>query len=115
MPRPRCRKKALSLGRRMLCDYVHFSGGGHTASAERLMRLPDVVAARRWGPLRISWGAIMIKAFALAARNHPEMRSAYFSFPWGHLGEYTSQIASVIVNRRVGDEDLIFLAPLVAP
>ncbi len=43
------------------------------------------------------------------------MRSAYFSFPWGHIGEYESQIASVIVDRRVGDEDVIFLAPLVRP
>jgi hypothetical protein len=57
----------------------------------------------------------MTKAFALAARNHPEMRQAFFSFPWGHLGEYESQIASVIVNRRVGSEEVIFLAPLVAP
>jgi hypothetical protein len=79
------------------------------------MRVPDVVAARARAAPRPSWGAIMTKAFALAARNHPELRRAYFSFPWGHLGEYESQVASVIVNRRVGDEDVIFLAPLVSP
>jgi hypothetical protein len=115
MPQPRCRKLPLSLGRRVLCDYLHFSGGGHTAAAERLMRLADVAEARRRASPRPSWGAIMTKAFALAARDHPEMRRAYFSFPWGHLGEYEAQIASVIVDRRVGDEDVIFLAPLVRP
>jgi hypothetical protein len=115
MPQPKCRKRPLSLGRRILCDYLHFSGRGQTAAAERLMRLPDVVAARREAAPRPSWGAIMTKAFALAARNHPQMRSAYFSFPWGHIGEYESQIASVIVDRRIGDEDVIFLAPLIAP
>jgi hypothetical protein len=57
----------------------------------------------------------MTKAFALAARNHPEMRQAYFGFPWGHLGEYDGQIASVVTTRRVGDEDVILLAPLVRP
>jgi hypothetical protein len=57
----------------------------------------------------------MTKAFALAARHHPEMRSAYFSFPWGHIGEYASQVASVFIDRRVGDEDVMFLARLVAP
>src|SRR6185437_11953684 len=31
------------------------------------------------------------------------------------IGEYESQIASVIVDRRVGDEDVIFLAPLIRP
>src|SRR5581483_4520749 len=115
MPRPGCRRRRLSLGRRFLCDYLHFSGRGHTAAAERLMRLPDVVAARRQASPRPSWGAIMTKAFALAARNHPELRRAYFSFPWGHLGEYDAQVASVIVSRRVGDDEAIFLAPLVSP
>jgi hypothetical protein len=99
----------------MLCEYLHFGGGGHTAAAERMMRLPDVVLARREASPRPSWGAIMIKAFALAARRHPEMRSAYFSFPWPHIGVYESQIASVILTRRVGDEDVVFLAPVVEP
>lgn len=99
----------------MMCDYLHFSGRGQTAAAERLMHLPELVAARRASSPRPSWAAIMTKAFALAARNHPCMRSAYFSFPWGHIGEYESQIAGVIVERRVADEDVILLAPLVAP
>lgn len=115
MAQPKCHKRPLSLGRRMLCDYLHFSRGEHTASAERLMRLPDVVAARREASPRPSWGAIMTKAFALAARHHPEMRRAYFGFPWGHLGEFESQIGCVIVDRRVGDEDVILLAPLIRP
>jgi hypothetical protein len=115
MPQPRCCRRPLSLGRRILCDYTHFGQGSHRAAAERLMRLADVVAARRVARPRPSWGAIMTKAFALAARNHPQMRQAYFSFPWGHIGEYDGQIASVITVRRIGDEDVLLLAPLVNP
>jgi hypothetical protein len=115
MPQPKCVKKPLSLGRRVLCDYTHFSPRNYTAAAERVMRLADVAAARRAASPRPSWGAIFIKAFAKAARNHPEMRQAYFSFPWGHIGEYESQIASVVMDRRVGDEDVIVLAPLIRP
>jgi hypothetical protein len=115
MPQPRCRKRRLTLGRRFLCDYVHFSNHGQTAAAERLMRVADVVAARREASPRPSWGAIMTKAYALAARNHPEMRQAYFGFPWAHIGEYEAQIASVIITRRVGDDDAVLLAPLVSP
>jgi hypothetical protein len=115
MPQPKCRKLPLSLGRRMLCDFTHFSWAHSSAAAERLMRLSDVIAARKDATPRPSWGAIMTKAFALAARNHPEMRQAYFNFPWGHIGEYASQIGSVVINRRVGDEDVLFLAPLLSP
>jgi hypothetical protein len=115
MPQPKCHKRPLSLGRRMLCDYLHFSAHHGSAAVERLMKLPDVVLARREAYPRLSWGAIMTKAYALAAREHPEMRRAYFNFPWGHIGEYASQIASVIVDRQVDDEDVIFLAHLVGP
>jgi hypothetical protein len=115
MPQPKCHRQRLSLGRRFLCDYTHFSHGKHMAAAERLMRLPDVVAARREATPRPCWAAIMTKAFALAARNHPEMRQAYFACPWGHIGEYESQIASVIVNRQVDDDSVMLLAPLVHP
>src|SRR5262249_2551793 len=110
-----CRKKSLSLGRRILCDYMHFSQQNRTAAAERLMTLPDVVTARREASPRPSWAAIMTKAFALAARNHPEMRQIYLDFPWCHLGEYEEEIGSVIVSRRVGDEDVILLGQLPCP
>jgi hypothetical protein len=112
---PKCRRHALSLGRRFLCDYVYFSNNGQTAAAERLMRVADVAAARREASPRPSWGAIMTKAFALAARRHPQMRQAYLSFPWPHIGEFESQIASVIVTRRVGNDEAVFLAPLIRP
>lgn len=115
MPQPKCRKQPLSLGRRMLCDYLYFASHNGTAGTERLMHLADVIEARRQASPRPSWGAIMTKAYAIAAAEHPEIRRAYFNFPWGHLGEFSSQIASVIVDRRVGDEDVIFLAPLVTP
>jgi hypothetical protein len=115
MNRPGCRRQPLSLGRRILCDFTHFSLRKHTASAERTMRLADVVTARRAASPRPSWAAIMTRAFAIAARNHPEMRRVFLGFPWGHLGEYDSQIASVVMTRRVGDEDVLFLAPLAAP
>jgi hypothetical protein len=94
---------------------MHFARKTHSAAAERTMRIPDVVSARQAALPRPSWGAIMTKAFALAARHHPEMRQAFFTFPWGHIGEFDSQVATVAVDRRVGDEDVMLLAPLVGP
>jgi len=115
MPQPRCTRRALSLGQRVLCDYLHFSNRVRRANAERTMRLADVVEARRLASPRPSWAAILTKAFALAASNHPRLRSAFFSFPWGHVGEFDYQIGSVVLNRRVGDDDVLLLAPLVRP
>jgi hypothetical protein len=103
------------VGRRIISDYLHLSRGGYTAAAERTMHLADVVAARREARPRPCWGAIMTKAFALAARRHPEMRRAYFKFPWGHIGEFEYAIANVAISRRIGDEDVLLPGPLVRP
>jgi hypothetical protein len=89
--------------------------GTHVAAAERLMQVADVVAARRHASPRPGWAAIMVKAFALAAAKHPQMRQAYLGFPWSHVGEFAWQIAGVVVNRRIGDDDVILLGPLVRP
>ncbi len=86
-----------------------------TAGAERTMRLADVIAARQEAWPRPSWGAIMTKAFALAARDHAEMRQGYFGFPWGHIGEYESQVGCVVMTRRVADEEVVFLGTLPSP
>jgi hypothetical protein len=99
----------------MMADCLYFSRPKYNTSGERVMKLADVVAAREQAVPRPSWGAIMIKAFALAAKQHPEMRQCYFEFPWGHIGEFAAQKACVVVGRRMGDEDVIFLAPLESP
>jgi hypothetical protein len=115
MAGPGSRRRPLSLGRRFVADYLYFSAGGHTAAAERLMRVADIEAERRRAVPRPSWGAIMTKAFARAAGRHPEILRAYLSFPWAHLGECDRHVAAIIVNRRLGDEDAIFLATLTNP
>jgi len=79
------------------------------------MRIPDVAAARPAAGPRPTWAAIMTKAFAIAARNHPEMRQVRLEFPWPHLGEFAWQAACVIVPRRIGDEEILLTAPLDAP
>ncbi|MBI3823995.1 MAG: hypothetical protein HY289_15110 [Planctomycetes bacterium] len=109
------RRRSLSLGRRLLCDALYFARADYMAAAERTMRLADVSAARQEASPRPSWAAIITKAFALAARDHPEMRQVHLGFPWSHICEFETQAASVAVTRRVNDEDMVFLAPLVNP
>src|ERR1700676_2390595 len=93
MAQPKCHRRGLTLGRRMMTDSLFFSRPKYNTSGERVMKLADVVAAREQAVPRPSWGAIMTKAFALAAKQHPEMRQCYFEFPWGHIGEFEAQKA----------------------
>jgi hypothetical protein len=98
-----------------MSDGLYFSRPHYISGGERVMKLADVIAAREAVSCPPSWAAIMTKAFALAAREHPAMRQVFLEFPWGHIGEYEWQVGGVVITRRVGDEDVIFLAHLPNP
>jgi hypothetical protein len=45
----------------------------------------------------------------------PQLRRAYLSFPWPHLYEHPVSVASVAVERRLGDENAVLFAQARCP
>jgi hypothetical protein len=115
MSQPAGRRIGLSLPRRLLCDMLHFAHKIPSVPVQRRMRLGRVAAARAAAEPRPSWCAVFTKAFALVAAGRPELRRSYVSFPWPHLYEHARSVASVAVERRHGDEEAVFLAPVQKP
>jgi hypothetical protein len=115
MPQPGGRNLSLSLPRRFICDLVHFAQRVPTVPVERRMELAPVLAARQAAHPRPSWCALFTKAYGLVVAARPELRRAYLSFPTPHLYEHPVGIVSVAVERRFGDEDAVFFAPLRSP
>jgi hypothetical protein len=115
MPQPVGRNLPLSLPRRFICDLVHFAHRVPTVPVERRMDLSAVAAARQVARPRPSWCALFTKAYAFVAATRPELRRAYLSFPTPRLYEHPVSVASVAVERRLGDEDAVFFAHLAGP
>jgi hypothetical protein len=115
MPQSPGRNLSLSLPRRFIGDLVHFAHQVPTVPMERRMYLAPVVAARLAAEPRPSWCAVFTKAYALVAARRPELRRSYIPFPWPHLYEHPINIASVGVERRMGEEDAVFFAHLRRP
>jgi hypothetical protein len=82
---------------------------------QRRMRLTATVAARSAAGSRPSWHAIFTKAYALVALTCPQLRRAYLPFPRAHYYEHPSSVASVALERRVRDEDVVLYAPVARP
>jgi len=115
MPQPVGRNLPLSLPRRFIGDLVHFAHQVPTVPVERRMNLAAVVAARQAAVPRPSWCAVFTKAYGFVAAAHAELRRAYLSFPRPHLYEHPISVASVAVERRVGDEDAVLFAHINSP
>src|SRR5947209_1714338 len=99
------RNLALSLPRRFIGDLLHFAQKVPTVPVQRRMNIAPLVAARKLAVPRPSWCALFTKAYVMVAKARPELRRAYLSFPWPHLYEHSISVASVAIERQVGEED----------
>src|SRR5438874_178609 len=115
MGEPYGRRLALSLPRRFICDLLHFASKVPTVPVQRRMNIAPLVAARRQADPRPSWCALFTKAYAMVAAARPELRRAYLSFPWPHLYEHSISVASVAIERKVGDEDAVLFVQIRSP
>ena len=90
----------LSVGRRLMDDFL--SAGRHVVGVpiQRRMHLGPVVAARDRVSPRPSWCAIFTKAFATVTARHPELRRAYVAAPWPRLFQYDRTVAGVAIERN---------------
>lgn len=107
MSQPKGRNLRLSLPRRFICDLLHFARRVPTVPVQRRMSLAAVVRAREEAAPRPSWAAIFAKAYAFVCAARPELRRSYLSFPTPHLYEHPVGVASIAVERRVGDEEAV--------
>lgn len=105
----------LSPARRNICDLLYFAKKIPTVPVQREV---NVAALReqlaRW-PAPPSWCAIFTKAYGIVCLRFPELRRAYMSFPWPHLYEHPSSIASVAIERQYWGENAVFFAHLRSP
>ena len=109
------RSLPLSLPRRWICDLLHFARQVPTVPVERRIDVRAVFDARARLQKRPSWAAIFTRAYGLVAREVPELRRYFMSFPRPHLYEFPYSIASVAIERVYGGENAVFFAHLRSP
>ena len=107
----RGRRIPLSPSRRIIADVMRYAIAVPGVPTERNMDLGNVIAARNAVPYRPAWAGIFAKAFALTAREFPELRRVYVKWPWAHIYEYPDVTVSIMVNREHDGEPCVL--PLV--
>lgn len=115
MSEPFGRTLDLSLPRRFVCDLMHLARQVPSVPVQRRMNLATLAAARQVAVPKPSWCAIFTKAYGFVAAERPEFRRAYVSFPRPRLYEHPNNIASIAIERRLGEEDAVFFAHLRNP
>lgn len=84
-------------------------------TVQRHMNLGALYKARMSQQIRPSWTGVFLKAYALLAREFPELRRAYIKLPWPHLYEYQASVASIAFEREHKGEQIVLLGIVKDP
>src|SRR5262249_20382344 len=110
----RSRRIPLSRPRRFMKELLAMAAAVPSVPVQRRMNLGAVAAARQAAG-RPGWPAVFLKAYGTVARQTPALRRAYVQFPWPHLVEYPTSVASVAVEREYEGEPAVFFARIWEP
>ncbi len=98
-----------------MSDVVHFGKKSHVVAGNWTINVAAVAAARRLTRPPVGWGAIWVKAVALASRTWPELRTAYLPFPWPRLYVHPRAVATLVVERGWNGRPAVFFDQVKAP
>jgi len=115
MPSITGRRQSLSLPRRLVGDLLHAGRALPLVTFERRMRLGPVLDARKRLPEPPPWSLLFVKAFAIVARQRPELRRTFLTFPWPQLFEADESVAAIAVERNYQGEPGVFFGLLKSP
>ena len=111
----RSRYVGLTLPRRLMRDVLQCTPTPHIVGVTRFINVAAVAVARRAHQPSIAWGAIFLKAVALAAERFPELRRSYMPLPWPHFYEHPDCVAAIVVEREWQGEPVVFADQILTP
>ncbi len=107
--------RRLSPARKFINDLVYFARKVPSIPVARAMNVAAVDEARRALDPRPSWTAVFIKAYALVAQRHPQLRQSYIRWPWAHLYEHPFNICGVAIEREANGERILLGTQIRGP
>ncbi|MDP1563463.1 MAG: hypothetical protein Q8M16_18940 [Pirellulaceae bacterium] len=79
------------------------------------MDLSSLDALRKQIKPRLSWNAILMKAYSMVSREVPELRQFYRKFPWPHLYQVEDSVAQLTIGRQDAQETRLYFARFCNP
>ena len=96
----------------MVCDILRYDRYVPTFAHDRTCNVARLAAACREAKQRVSWPAIFMKAYAITAKDFPQLRQTWMSWPWTHLYQHPEHVGTLVVRREFEDDQWLFWAHL---
>jgi hypothetical protein len=99
----------------MCVDFLRHAQSVPLLSTGRVINVAAVDALRRQVGPRVTRMAMFIKAYALAAQAHPDLRTSYIKYPWPRLYTHPFTTASIPIEREWEGEMVVLAAKIRSP
>ncbi len=109
MALPTGRIVPLSRGRRLVNEILYQARGVVLTMVEREIAIPEVAAARANAEPKPGWYPVLLKSYALACMQLPELRRSLLTFPYMRLYEHACTVATVTAERVVDGENTVLV------
>lgn len=109
------RSISVSPFRRLVTELMHASQQVPSVVIERRMDLRPLIQAREACSPRPNWTVLFTKAYAMLGRDYPMLRWSYLKFPWPRFYEHPHTIATLNVERRLENEDVVLHCLIRSP
>ena len=107
--------RRLSPARKFINDLVYFARKVPSIPVACTMNVGAVDKDRRAVDPRPSWTAVFIKAYALLAQRHPQLRQSFIRWPWTHLYEHPFSVCGVAIERESNGERILLGTQIRGP
>lgn len=101
--------------RALVVDILRLHQRNPTIAHNRYMPLAELAHARNQSPIRISWSALFIKAWATISSRQSIIRQTWRNWPWGHIFQHREPVANLAVHRQHAEEDWLFWGLIRSP
>jgi hypothetical protein len=105
----------LSPSRTFIADLSHAAVALPQGVIVRRISIAAAAKARKAAAVKPAWTAMFIKAWGEVAREIPELRRSYLQLPWPRLFEHSISVASLMVEREIDGEKVLFPARIKSP
>ena len=105
----------LTSSRSLVLDIAHIAKKVPSFPVERWFELEELAQARGQASPRISWVTLFVKAYGLASRHVPQLRTHYLKYPFSHFYQASGSVISVSINRFFEGQDRLFWGRFYQP
>jgi hypothetical protein len=103
------------MSRRLIADLMHASMGIPFVTLARSLDIAPLIEARALVARPPGWAATFVKAFAIAAREEPILRTLYVKWPWPGFYELPRSVAMVTIARVENGEHCVLPQRITGP